>query len=105
MSRLALILVLLISFNSFSQKDNSLAKVQKLSGRYVFINCEPVSEYEVAFEFKAFALNTGNIAGPTKLASFCMSKAIKESKKLGGKEFDAIVVGQQKYDIAIKFKD
>jgi hypothetical protein len=82
-------------------KDLSLARVQKMSGKYVFLECEPLNDYEVAFEIKGFTL--GNFDTPDEISNFVVKNAIKISSK-EHKDFDGVVIGSGKVDIAIKFK-
>jgi hypothetical protein len=83
------------------EKDLSLARVQKMSGKYVFLSCEPLNDYDVAFEIKGFTL--GHFDTPDEMANFVVKNALKISSK-EHKEFDGVVVGSGKVDIAIKFK-
>ena len=46
---ITLIFTTLLLANITYSQDRSLAKVEKVSGKYAFVNCEPVSEYEVVF--------------------------------------------------------
>ena len=52
-------ILFLLPIIGFAQNefDASLAQVNKVSGKYIFLNCEPVNEYEVVYEVKAFALS------------------------------------------------
>lgn len=81
--------------------DKSLARVEKKTGKLVFMECEPVAEYEVAFRFSI------PLAGVEQLSDF-PERSIKKATKISEKEhkdFDAIVIKSgQREDIAIKFK-
>lgn len=84
-----------------TDKDLSLARVQKMSGKLVFLGCEPVNDYDVAFEIKGFTL--GNFDTPNEISNFVIKNALKISAK-EKKEFDGVIIGSGKVDIAIKFK-
>jgi hypothetical protein len=82
-------------------KDLSLARAQKMSGKYVYLFSEPLNDYDVAFEIKGFTL--GNFDTPDEIANFVVKNALKISSK-EHKDFDGVVIGSGKVDIAIKFK-
>jgi len=95
----------LLPIIGFSQNnfDASLAKVNKVSGKYIFLNCEPVNEYEVVYEVKAVPLTTGQVSTLDKISNFVLKKAFKMKKK-EGEDFDALIIGTSKFDLAIRFK-
>lgn len=86
----------------FDPADKGLARVEKKTGKYIFLECEPVQEYDVAFEIKVTLF-----AVPENVQAWVepvLKKALKISEK-EHKEFDAIVMKTgQRSDIAIKFK-
>ncbi|MBW8050773.1 MAG: hypothetical protein FVQ77_10655 [Cytophagales bacterium] len=91
-----------LAFSSVQDsKDKSLARVQKMSGKYVFINAEPVQEYDVTFELKIVAMGFDS---PDDMSSKVMKKALKIAEKKNI-DFDGVVLGSGKIDVAIKFKD
>lgn len=79
------------------EKDNAIARVSKINGKYVFIECEPVNEYEIVSNIK---VSYGNTRQQT--IDKILKKAFKEEKK--GESFDGILFGSTKYDNSIKFK-
>ena len=81
--------------------DLSLCRAVKISGKYVFMNSEPVREYEVVYQVKLSGFKSGDT--PTKIAGLVIGKAMKMERK-DGKPFDAVIIGSTKYDLAIKFK-
>jgi len=101
----AILLILVLSGMNSSinkqEKDLSLARVQKMSGKYVFLSCEPVNDYDIAFEIKGFTI--GQFASPDEIANFVIKNALRVVKK-ENKEFDGVVIGSGKVDIAITFK-
>ena len=62
-----------------NEKDLSLARTQKMSGKYVFLDCEPISEYDVAFEIKGFTM--GHFDSPNEIANFVVKNALRIGKK------------------------
>lgn len=84
-----------------NEKDLSMARTQKMSGKYVFLECEPINEYVVAFEIKGFTM--GHFNSPNEISNFVVKNALRIGKKQNI-EFDAVVIGSGKADIAIKFK-
>lgn len=81
------------------EKDYSLAHVTKESGKWVFIRCEPTNDYDVAFTVNPW----GSAKSPEDIANLIVTDAIKVGKKKNI-DFDAVVIGSGKKDIAIKFK-
>lgn len=98
-----IIITLLVSFTSTSkpviEKDFSLARVSKVSGKWVFMRCEPIQDYDVVFDVAPW----GSGKTPEDIANLIVTDAIKVGKKKKI-EFDAVVIGSTKRDIAIKFK-
>jgi hypothetical protein len=95
-------ILFLLPIIGFAQNefDASLAQVNKVSGKYIFLNCEPVNEYEVVYEVKAFALS---FSGIDDITDIVLKKAFKMKKK-EGKDFDALIIGSSKFDLAVNFK-
>lgn len=81
-------------------KDNSVARVSRVEGVYLFVGCEPINNYEVVF--KKDVSSTGVMLGmcldDNKMAANLMKAAAK--KKI---EFDAVLIGNSKNDMVIKF--
>lgn len=93
------VLTISLSFTvNKSEIDKSLAKVTPTDGKLVFVNCVPVSQYETAFEFvtKVHGIGCPTIDDFTK-------ESVKSANKKGF-PYDAIILGNTKYDLAIKFK-
>ncbi len=91
---------LIFSFNTEAPKDYSLAKVSKVSGKYIFMESEPMQEYEIVYELKCFV---GGFNSPNDIVEYVDKLAKKQEKNIG-KEYDALIIGSGKYDLAIKFK-
>jgi hypothetical protein len=99
-----LIFTFLMAFTFTQEKDNALSRVQKMSGKHVFMYSEPINEYDVAFEVKSPGIAWSSPeATPDGIANFVIKKAMKISKEQN-KEFDGVIIGSGKIDIAIKFK-
>lgn len=98
---LGICLTTLFSFknNSESEDKKALGKVLVIDGKFVFTNSEPVAPYETAFQFKT---KVGSFGGCP--SSLDVAKAVVESAKKNGLPFDAVIVGSEKYDLAIKYK-
>lgn len=79
--------------------NNGTGQVQKITGKYVFIYAEPTQPYDVVFEVKSVMVPLMSCPSISDMAAAVVKKALKEDK-----EFDAVVIGAGKRDIAIKFK-
>ena len=85
-------------------KDNSTARVKKEDGKYIFLSCEPLTEYAI--------LKKVDVSGEVKmmmLGGKCPTQQEKIDKllKQGDKKksaCDAVIRGDSKYDLLIKFK-
>lgn len=76
--------------------DNAIARVSKINGKYVFMECEPVNDYEIVENL---------IKAKAKTRQEYIDKLIKTAykKEKKGKVFDGIIFGSTKYDNSIKF--
>lgn len=95
-----LITVLLFSVSTFSQdSDNALCKVKKYNSVYVFFHSEPIAEYKEVFSF------TTSVSSCIRQSSQCdaLSKSAIIQAYVSKVDFDAIIIGNTKSDIAIKF--
>jgi hypothetical protein len=92
-----------MAFTQLQEHDKSLARVQKMSAKYVFINSEPIADYDVVFEIKSGVTWSAPEATPNGIANFVIKRAFKisEAEK---KDFDGVIIGSGKIDVAIKFK-
>lgn len=82
--------------------DKSLAKVQRIQGKYVFVHSEPVNDYDVAFDVATLFI----IVTSTKIESQ-VAAVISKALKIGHndrKEFDGVIFGIDNKQTAIKFK-
>lgn len=85
--------------NNSGEQDKTLGKINLVDGKPVFVNCAPVVPYETAFEFVTKAHSFG---GCPTVDDFCKESVKSANKK--GFPYDAIILGNTKYDLAIKFK-
>ena len=79
--------------------DIGKAKVMVIDGKYIFTNSEPLAKYEIAFDFSTTVAKLSSCPTPKELAEACVRLANKK-----GIPYDAIIVGNGKFDIAIRFK-
>lgn len=97
---LGILLISILSFRKNNQSDDKkvLAKVMIIEGKYVFIGSTPLQPYETAFEYTTVVRGMGC---PTisEMANASVKSAMKK-----GFPFDAIILGDTKFDLAIKFK-
>ncbi|MBX7204294.1 MAG: hypothetical protein K1X81_02610 [Bacteroidia bacterium] len=94
-----------ITFND-KNKDNSLANAEKVEGKYVFIAAEPVHPYTIVGKYQINAKAVKKPGTPANVKALkhqlLIAKVIKkaQSDKL---DFDAVIYGDGKNDLAIKF--
>ena len=81
-----------------STPDYAAARVTKVSGKHVFLLCEPSTRYEVVFEFSWMSTDTD----PGIMAGDAVRKALKVSER-ENKPFDAVIISPGTRDVAIKF--
>lgn len=95
-------MIFAFSNQSPDDKDYSMGRVTRMSGKYIFINCEPSNDYEVVYEVKTVLL--GGVTSINALVDAVLVNTKKMEKK-DPKPYDALIIGSNKYDLAIKFKD
>ncbi|MBS1633617.1 MAG: hypothetical protein JST10_13700 [Bacteroidetes bacterium] len=99
-----LILMTLMSSLAFAQKNYSLARANKINGKLIFYENEPVEPYDVSFTFQN-DIGKENDLTQEKIMQKSMVNAGNESANQG-RSFDAIIVQHTtKRDIAVIFKD
>jgi len=79
-------------------KDNSIASVNKNQGKYVFLYCEPVNEYDMVFK-----MNAGGLFG----AMMTLQQKVDRMMKKAGKkniQYDGVIFSNSSQDMCIKFK-
>jgi hypothetical protein len=84
-------------------KDNSIARVKKVEGKLLFVECEPIANYDVTAKYDVSG------AGQKIMTGTCPSQDEKIAKimKKAGKEkinYDGVMYGSSKNDLVIKFK-
>lgn len=98
---LGITLTAFFSFKMYKPEEDKkgLAKVMVIEGKYVFTNCEPYAPYETAFQFETKVHGFGGCPSVKDAAEACVKSALKK-----GFPFDGVILGNTKYDLAIKFK-
>jgi hypothetical protein len=102
----AVCLLLFTALTSFSQTDNYLARVRKVSGVEAYILCEPVRPYQVVVDagsgIKAESLLTGGIIN--KSISGKVEQFVRHITKQNAK-VDAVIYSAGKRMVGIVFTD
>jgi len=96
--------ILLVSATSNQDKDRSLAKAQRIQGKYVFVLCEPVLDYEFVEDVNTSAskmfVGQEDIRAQIK---DMVNRAIKKEQKGKIGKFDAIMTDNGDVGTLIKF--
>lgn len=98
-----LISIAALSFKPAHDAAPGLAQVIKMNGKHIYIASEPVAAYDVAFDFKTNINAVYSCPGIYETAQQCVESAIKQGKKTNI-DFDGIIIGSGKKDLAIKYK-
>lgn len=94
--------VAVVCMSSTTEKDSSLAEVNKIQGAYIFVDSEPVGKYEYLGTVN-ITLSFSNQYEPVR------DILIKKARKKYGNSFDGLIFhftngGTDKADV-IKFED
>lgn len=81
------------------ERDLSRANVIVVDGKYVFMKCTPSTPYESSF---TYTTKVHSFGGCPSLMD--MAEAGVKSAKEKGLPFDAVILGDTKTDLAIRFK-
>jgi len=84
-------------------KDNTLCRVKRTEGKYVFVDCEPVANYSIVDKYNVSGVGQQLLLGTCPTLQQKIDKLIKKSTK-DKHEFDAVMYGSSTNDLAIKFK-
>ncbi|MFM2224579.1 MAG: hypothetical protein RJA07_781 [Bacteroidota bacterium] len=84
-------------------KDNSIARVKRDEGKYVFIECEPLANYDVVYKSDVSGIGQQILLGTCPSMQEKIDKLLKRATK-NNKEFDGVIYGSTKNDLAIQFK-
>jgi hypothetical protein len=84
-------------------KDNAIARVKKTDGKLVFIECEPINDYEIVGKYDVSGVGQQLLIGTCPTHNQKIDKLIKKSEK-DKLDYDAIMYGSSKHDLAVKFK-
>lgn len=84
-------------------KDNAICRVKRNEGKYVYIECEPLANYDIVGKYNISGIGQqillGSCPGHQEKCDKLIKKAVKD--KL---DFDGVMYGSSKNDLAIKFK-
>lgn len=84
-------------------KDNAIARVRKNEGKLVFIECEPIGNYDIAGKYNISGVGQQLLLGTCPTHQEKVDKLIKKAGK-DKLEFDGVMYGSSKNDLVIKFK-
>ena len=84
-------------------KDNSIARVKKNEGKLVFVQCEPLANYDIVGKYNISGVGQQILLGSCPKHQQKIDKLIKKASK-DKVEFDGVMYGSSKNDLAIKFK-
>jgi len=84
-------------------KDNSIARVKKTEGKLVFIECEPLVNYDIVGKYNVSAAAQALLTGTCPNHQSKIDKLVKKASK-DNITFDAIMYGSTEKDLVIKFK-
>jgi len=84
-------------------KDNAIARVEKIEGKYVFIECEPNVNYDIIGKYDVSGVGQQLLLGSCPTHKEKIEKLLKKSTK-DKLAFDAVIYGSNEKDLSIKFK-
>jgi hypothetical protein len=84
-------------------KDNAICRVKRNEGKYVFIECEPIADYNIAGKYNIAGVGQQILLGTCPGHQEKCDKIIKKANK-DKLDFDGVMYGSSKNDLAIKFK-
>ena len=84
-------------------KDNAIARVTKNEGKYLFIECEPLNDYDVVGKYNVSGFGQVVLTGDCPSHQSKIDKLMKKATK-DHLEFDGIIFGSSKNDLVIKIK-
>lgn len=91
-----------ITFND-KDKDNSIARVKKREGKLIFVECEPLVNYDIAGKYNVSGTGQAIMTGTCPSHEKRMDKLLKKANK-DKLDFDGVMYGSSKNDLIIKFK-
>lgn len=84
-------------------KDNALARVKRVEGKFTFLACEPTTNYDVKGKYNVSGVGQQIMFGSCPSHQEKIDKLIKKASK-EKIEFDAVIYGSTTNDLAVKFK-
>jgi hypothetical protein len=83
-------------------KDNAICRVKRNEGKYVFIECEPLTDYEIEGKYNISGVGQQIIIGTCPSHQEKVDKLLKKASK-DNLDFDGVMYGSSKNDLVIKF--
>ena len=84
-------------------KDNAICRVKRNEGKYVFIECEPMANYDIVGKYNVSGVGQQILFGTCPGHQEKVDKLIKKAGK-DKLDFDGVMYGSSKNDLAINFK-
>lgn len=84
-------------------KDNAIARVKRVEGKYIFIQCEPIVNYNMIGKYNVTGAGQQLLLGTCPTFQEKLSKLIKKANK-ENEDFDGIIWGSDIFNQSIKFK-
>ncbi len=83
-------------------KDNSICRVKRTEGKYVFVDCEPISNHSIVDKYNVSGEGKQRLSGRCQGHQEKIDKLIKKANK-EKHDFDAVMYGSSTNDLVIKF--
>lgn len=102
------VLLIAVIFLAFSQadQDKSLARVHRVQGKYVYIMCEPVNDYEFVAQVNTkISQLIGISPNIDKMVKELVEKAIFKEQKGKVDKFDGLITEDGEIGTLIKFAE
>lgn len=97
--------IIFIAFNQ-SDQDKSLARVHRVQGKYVYIMCEPVNDYEIVDQVNTKLSSIIGISpNIDKMVKEMVEKAIAKEKKGKIEKFEGMITEDGEIGTLIKFTE
>ena len=84
-------------------QDNAIARVNRNEGKFLFIECEPLTDYDVVGKYNVSGVGRAALTGNCPTLQRKIDNLIKKGTK-AKLEFDAVIFGSSKNDLVIKLK-
>lgn len=94
-----------LAFGTYDTDTAGNAKVTRSEGVYVFMDCEPLTEYDIVFTHKVKIVWSNSQINDVPDLKETVIKRVKKKALRNGQTFDAIIVKSLTDITAIKFKE